>query len=88
MVKPFTTTGILSKIHLHSTDMNWNNFHQDYIPKSHLPSDYQGDLPTLQELHNKEREFMMRLKDYFVEEEKQANHEFDHLADAVKLAPW
>lgn len=68
--------------------MSWDDFHKNHIPKSHLPSDYQGDLPSLQELHNKDREFMMRLKDYFVEEEKQSNHEFDHLAADVKVAPW
>lgn len=88
LVKPFTSTGLLSKIHLHPSDIDWDEFHKVHIPKSHLPSDYQGDLASLEELHENERNFMMRLKDYFIEEEKQVNHEFDHLAEKVRLAPW
>lgn len=87
-MRPFASTGILSKVHLHSYDINWDDFHKNYIPKTHLPADYKGDLPSIKEIHEKDRELMLRLKNYFIEEEKQANYEFDHHAKVVRLAPW
>jgi hypothetical protein len=78
-VRPFTTTGIISKVHLHHSDIDWEDFYKNEIPRSHLPSDYGGDLKSVKELHEEKRERIFDLKDYFEFEELQVNHKFDEL---------
>jgi hypothetical protein len=68
--------------------MNWEEFYKNHVPKSHLPSDYGGDLPSIQELHESNHKFLQQFKSYFDAEERQFRGEFDHLAEEAKVASW
>lgn len=61
--------------------MDYEKFYEECIPKSHLPSDFGGDLESVEELHEKHRKGLLELRDYFLMEEKQQNCEFDDHAD-------
>lgn len=81
MVKPFLRSELMNKIHFHPSNMDYEKFYADCIPKSHLPSDYGGDLESIEILHNRQRKTFMEMRDYFMLEEKQKNLEFDEHAD-------
>lgn len=72
---------LLHRLHLHHSDMDYEKFYENFVPKSHLPSDYGGDLESLEELHKKSCKKITGLKDYFLFEEQQAKLEFDPLVD-------
>lgn len=76
MIKPFVSKGFLSKIHWHAPDMDYEKFYEEIIPKACLPSDYGGDLESVEVLHTKHRATLMEMKEYFQLEEKQMNFEF------------
>jgi hypothetical protein len=57
--------------------MDFQKFYAEFIPKSCLPSDYGGDLESVEVLHNKNRENLMRSREYFLIEERMMNFEFD-----------
>lgn len=80
MIRPFTSSGFLSKIHWHSPDADMEKFYSEHIPKSCLPSDYGGDLGSVGELHEKHKMHLAKMKEYFHLEEKQMNYEFDQFA--------
>lgn len=61
--------------------MDWEKFYSECIPKSHLPSDFGGDLASVEELHKLHRIKLMGLRDYFVMEEQQMNRTFDQYTD-------
>ncbi|KAL7038240.1 hypothetical protein ACKWTF_009515 [Chironomus riparius] len=84
LLKPFSTTGLLHRVYLHNSNINWNDFYHKHIPKSNLPKDYGGDLPSIKELHESERNILINLKEYFKLEEQQVNHELDHIAEESK----
>lgn len=44
-------------------------------------ADYGGDLPSIEELHKKQRETFEAMRDYFLMEEMQKNREFDEFAE-------
>lgn len=71
---------LLKKIHFHPTNMDYEKFYRDCIPKSHLPSDFGGDLPSVEKLHNKQREIYSKMRDFFIYEELQSSHHFDQYA--------
>lgn len=86
MIRPFTSTGFLSKIHWHSTSMDFEEFYRDHIPKACLPSDYGGYLESVAELHQKHKKLLHNMNDYFILEEKQSNLEFEDLdVDSLNL---
>lgn len=68
---------ILQQLHLHNSGMDYEKFYRDYIPKSCLPSDYGGDLESIDELHEKHCKEFVRLRDYYIAEEQQAALKFD-----------
>lgn len=70
-------TSLLSKIHFHSSSMDYEKFYKECIPKSHLPSDYGGDLESVEVLNKKHREGIMKLRDYFMIEEQQQHGAFE-----------
>lgn len=76
MVKPFISTGLLSRIHWHTSDMDYEKFYEDHIPKHCLPSDYGGDLGSVEELNQQHKRKLMEMNEYFLLEEKQTNLEF------------
>lgn len=57
--------------------MDYEKFYKKYIPKSCLPSDYGGDLESIKDLHNKQRESLMNMRDYFLLHERMMNFEFE-----------
>lgn len=57
-------------MHLHYADIDWENFYDKHIPKSCLPSDYGGDLPSVDELSKKNLDELKNLADYFELEEE------------------
>jgi hypothetical protein len=69
MVKPFTRSKLLERVHFHTSNINWDDFYRDHIPKSHLPADYGGELETIKVLHEKSCEKLMKMGKYFKYEE-------------------
>lgn len=61
--------------------MDYEKFYQEHIPKSHLPSDFGGDLESVSVLNKKHRESLMELRDYFLAEEEQLNLSYDQYVD-------
>lgn len=53
--------------------MDYEKFYEKHVPKSSLPSEYGGDLESSAELHRKHRVEFEGLRDFFLNEEKQAN---------------
>lgn len=81
LIKPFVMSGLLNKIHFHSSNMDYEKFYEECIPKSHLPSDFGGDLGSVKELHDKHRKDLMELRDYFMMEENYLNKEYEKYVD-------
>lgn len=61
--------------------MDYEKFYSECVPKSHLPSDFGGDLESVEVLHNKHRESLMELRDYFMMEEQQANLSYEEYVE-------
>lgn len=72
---------MFNKIHFHPSNMDYEKFYKEWIPKSCLPSDYGGDLDSIENLHNQQRETFLLMRDYFLMEEGQMNFEYDECAD-------
>ena len=76
------TSGALLKIldsfqlNLHYADINWEEFYEKHIPRSCLPSDYGGDLESVEDLSKKNLEELKDLTDYY-------NVEEDHIYENV-----
>lgn len=77
LVKPLLNSELLSRVHLHRSDMDYEAFYRDHIPKTHLPKEYGGDLESVEVLHQKHCEKLKSLKNYFIYEKMQTNFEFD-----------
>jgi hypothetical protein len=58
--------------------MDYEKFYEEHIPKSCLPSDFGGDLESVEVLHENHCKEFKRLRDYYVEEEQQAALLLDH----------
>lgn len=85
IVKPLLRSEMFNKIHFHSSNMDYEKFYREFIPKSCLPSDYGGDLESIEVLHNKQREAFMEMRDYFLMEEGQMNFEYDDRAAGYEI---
>ena len=81
IVKPLLRSELFNKIYFHSSVKDLEHFYKEHIPKSNLPSDYGGDLESIEELHKKQREEFMEMREYFLMEEKQIHFEYDKFAD-------
>lgn len=53
------------QLHLHYDDMDWDDFYQNHVPRSCLPSNYGGDLESLEVLSAKNLESWKKHKSYF-----------------------
>lgn len=85
LVKPFAMSEMVNKVQFHSGNMDYEKFYKECIPRSHLPSDFGGDLASIEQLHKENRADIMKLRDYFLLEEQQANRDFDmHECDDAK----
>jgi hypothetical protein len=61
--------------------MDWEEFYVKHIPKSHLPSDYGGDLDSVEDLHQHHRKSFMEMREYFLVEEKQMKFSFEDFVE-------
>ena len=77
LIKPFLKAEVLRNLFLHPSNTDMEKFYRDYIPKSCLPSDFGGDLASVEELHEQSKLEFMRLRPYYIAEEKQAALLFD-----------
>ncbi|CAO1404823.1 unnamed protein product [Diamesa serratosioi] len=77
LIKPFIKADILQNMHLHPSSMNMEKFYKDHIPKSCLPSDFGGDLESVEVLHEKHCKEFKRLQPIFIWEEQQAALKLD-----------
>lgn len=80
MIKPFLRKELFERIHLHQAGTDYNEFFEKHIPKSHMPSDYGGDLGSCDELHAKNRKMMTDMRKYFLSEEEQMNLKLEERA--------
>lgn len=60
------------QIHLHH-GTNYDELHKNVVPRSCLPSDFGGDLKSAEELHKEHVKEFIRLRNYFIHDEKEAN---------------
>lgn len=77
MIKPFLKKELYERIHLHSANTDYKEFFQKHVPKSHMPSDFGGDLASVAELHEQNRQLLEEMRDYFLLEEGQMNLKYD-----------
>lgn len=57
--------------------MDYERFYKEFVPKSCLPSEYGGDLESMEELHKKHSVSLMQLREYFLFEERMMNFEME-----------
>lgn len=81
LIRPFIRTEMMNKIQFHAKSMDCEKFFAEHIPKSHLPSDYGGDLGSIDEINQQQLKAFADMRDYFLMEEKQVMRGYDHLAD-------
>lgn len=72
-------------MYTYSTDIDYEEFYKNWIPKQCLPSDFGGDLPTVAEMHLNFRKELDDLRDYFLAEEDQRNNNIKSDKDDLKL---
>lgn len=80
MIKPFLKKELYERIHLHKSGTDYEEFFRKFIPRSHMPADYGGDLGSLKELHEQNRKLLNDTRDYFIMEEQQMNLNLDDQA--------
>jgi hypothetical protein len=66
---------------MYSSNIDFEKFYKECVPKSCLPKDYGGELESVEELRMKQRQTFNAMKDYFLYEEMQSNLEFDDYVD-------
>lgn len=81
MIKPFLKKEFYDRIHLHKTGESLDNFFRNHIPRSHMPSDYGGDLESCSVLNDETAKKLNEMREYFLFEENQMNLKLEHLAD-------
>lgn len=64
-------------MHLHSSTVDLDEFHAKFIPRTSLPSDFGGVCDSVEVLHEKMCKEFLEMRDFFIDEEKQAALEFD-----------
>jgi hypothetical protein len=75
MVRPLLWSEFIDTIHMHSGEAD-EDFFCKHIPRSHMPLDYGGDLPSMKELHEENMKNMSNLREYFMLEEQHMMHKF------------
>lgn len=69
------------QLNLHYADINWEEFYEKHIPRSCLPSDYGGDLESIEVLSKKNHEVLKSMEDYFDVEE-------EHIFEKAEVEDW
>lgn len=82
MIRPFIRKELYQRVHLHQSSTDYEDFFTKFIPRSHMPKDYGGELDTVQELHDQNRQLLIDMREYFIAEEDQMNYKFeDHVVE-------
>lgn len=77
---------ITLQLYTHTSDIDYDDFYKNWIPKQCLPSDFGGDLPTVAEMHTNFRKEFDDLRDYFLAEEDHRNYDAEHAkSDEFKI---
>ena len=69
MIKPFVKKELYDVIHIHTSELDYEEFFEKYVPRHCMPSDYGGDLPSFDELHSKNVKSLVSMKEYYYLEE-------------------
>ena len=77
ILKPFIKKELYDAIHIHTPDLDYNEFFEKYVPRHCMPSDYGGTLPSFEELHAKNVESLTAMKEYFYLEELNCKSKID-----------
>lgn len=59
-------------MHLHSSSLDLEKFHAEFVPRSSLPADFGGSCDTVEVLHEKLCKDFLDMREHFMAEEKQA----------------
>lgn len=71
---------LYERINFHVPGTDYEEFFARFIPRSHMPSDYGGDLGSIKELHKQNRKLLMDLREYFLFEEDSASLKYEYIA--------
>lgn len=77
MIKPFLKAEMIARIHLHRGGMPTEDFFEKFVPRSHMPKDYGGDLPSVAELHEQNCQFLLEKREYFLLERQHMELKFE-----------
>lgn len=64
-------------VHVHPSNLNFEEFFEKHVPRHCMPADYGGDLPPIEILHSKNIENLVKHKEYFHSEENHFKLRFD-----------
>lgn len=81
MCKPFMRLDFFNIIHVHPTDLDYDDFFLKHVPKSCMPADYGGDLEPVEKLHAMNVDSLVAKKEYFYLEEQHIKQKFDEYFD-------
>lgn len=84
LIRPFMRAEIFKVLKTYPSDYNMDDFYKNVIPRSGLPSDFGGDLPSIDVLHEQFKSEYYNLRDYFRAEEEQRGIFWDQLGSKKK----
>ena len=64
-------------VHVHPSNLDFEEFFEKYIPRHCMPADYGGELPHIEVLHSRNIENLVKQKEYFHLEEHHFKQRFD-----------
>ncbi|XP_070491800.1 alpha-tocopherol transfer protein-like [Chironomus tepperi] len=92
MLKPFMRSDLFNCIQTHPSDMDYEEFYENHLPRHCLPADYGGELPSMEYLHFQNLEKIASLKKYWIYEEhhlkQQLDNFTDELCEIVQISPY
>lgn len=77
MIKPILRKELYDRIHIHQSTSDYSEFFNKFIPRSHMPSDYGGYLPSISQLNEENRKYLYEMRGYFLSEMDQMNLKFE-----------
>lgn len=64
LIRPFLSPYLAKTLHVH-TSAQMEEFHEKFVPKKYMPSNYGGELPSTSELNNEFQNRFLNTKDWF-----------------------
>lgn len=77
MIKPILRKELYDRIHIHQSTSDYSEFFNKFIPRSHMPSDYGGNLSSISQLNEENRKYLYEMRGYFLSEMDQMNLKFE-----------